>query len=411
MATTILRDYQTVCVDQCMRVIVEGKSPLVVAPTGSGKTTIAGELVQRLEGRRVVWFAHRVELLDQARHHGAIMTTYQACAASGKAPDGDVAVFDEAHHLGRAGDWSRVVSAYPIRIGLTATPERADGMALSGFDTVVEAASYSALLEQGFLTPCKVMSPKKTLTNRQIVQRPVDAYLAHARGTKAICFAPTVKDCGDFVAQFREAGVIAETVHGEMSSMDRVKAIHRYKCGSTDVLCNVNILTEGWDAPITQTVILARSCGSAGLFIQMTGRALRLHHWKKEALLLDLSGAANVHGSPTEDRKYSLEGIGIQRAGVAMPAGGFCRVCGRPLPCQCVPADSSPMKVVGGELAPWQKLLRRDPPDQRVLRLSKWVKEARAKGHKESSAYFKYKGVYGNWPDGKTVTEARRLKA
>ncbi len=404
-----LRPYQLRAVNECRAAIRKGaKSIVLVAPTGAGKSTMAAAIAAGAveKGRRVAWFAHRRELVQQGRdtlaefgvRSGVHITTYQGAAASGEAPEADVVIFDECHHLGDGGDWSRVAKAYDgkVRVGLTATPERADGRALEGFDSLVTAAQYSELLAAGHIVPSEILSTSRGLKGKEILQRPVDAYRAHGRGS-CVVFGSTVKACEEFVRDF---GGLAEIVHGKMSESDRDAALARYASGRTRVLCNVGILTEGWDCPRTETIILARGCGSAGLYIQMTGRALRPSPGKASALLLDLSGVAQEHGSPTEDRIYSLDGSGIRRMTESVPT--FCRQCGllsAECSCEKDPETGLPI-IVGGELEPWREAMQREPEDKRVARLRKWVEEARnsTPPKKVGWAFFKYKACFGHFP-------------
>ena len=415
-----LRSYQSRAIEQCRAALRAGKrSLLLVAPTGAGKSTMAAGIAAaaRARGSRVAWFAHRRELVTQGRdtlrefgvRDGVTLTTYQAAAISGQAPEADVVIFDEAHHLGDGGDWSRVAQAYEgrVRVGLSATPERADGRALEGFEQLIVAAQYSELLSAGHIVPCDIMSTGHRLKSREIMQRPVDAYLAHAAGSAAVVFGSTVAQCEGFAADFVASGVAAEVVHAKLADEERDARLARYASGRTKVVVNVAILTEGWDAPHTRTVILARGCGSAGLYIQMTGRALRPHPSKDRALLLDLAGVANEHGSPTEDRVYSLDGTGIQRQGQA--AEGFCRVCSLALTdCQCERDERGELVVVGGQLEPWREAMKAEATDKRASRLARWLLDARAKGHKDGAAKFKYKAVYGHWPSAGVLADAER---
>jgi superfamily II DNA or RNA helicase len=416
-----LRPHQTRTVSAARAAVAAGKrSLLIVSPAGSGKTTIAaaigGSAVRK--GRRLAWFAHTRELVEQARATLALfgagasfVGTYQAAASSGVAPDADVVIFDEAHHLEDGNDWSRVAQAYAgkVRIGLTATPERADGGALHGFDTMVVAAQYSELLAAGLLVPCRILSTSRGLKGKEILQRPVDAYQAHARGTIAVVFGGTVAACETFAEDFRAAGVSAEVVHGKLSAAERDARLARWRSGLTRVVCNVGILTEGFDFPAIQTVILARGCGSCGLYIQMTARGLRPSPGKSEMLLLDLAGAAKEHGSPTADRVYSLDGVGIRLAGAAQ-GPTFCRTCAQPSEmCQCPkdPETGLPV-VVGGELEPWKEAMRAEPASKQAQRLAKWMREAKEKGHKPGAALFKFKAVFGRWPDAGLRAQAER---
>ncbi len=131
---------------------------------------------------------------------------------------------------------------------------------------------------------------------------------------------------------------------------------------------------------------------------------------KRDFILLDLVGNANTHGSPTEDRVYSLDGVGIQRA--EGPGVSFCRKCGAVSgTCACEPEVQELPEVVGdvGQLKPWQAVLANDTDDKRVLRLAKWIGETLRKGHKLGAAKYKYKACYQHWPTAATWAKAERI--
>lgn len=388
---------------------------------------ICASALQR--GKRIAWFGHRRELERQAvdtlacfgvtaGNRGyyisapAQVMSYQSAAKRGEVPDADIAVFDECHHLAEEGDWKRVFDGYDgrIRIGLTATPERNDGQALVGFDTMIVAAEYSELLASGDILPCEVIAPSRVLKSKQIIVKPVDAYLAKTPGTQALCFAPHVKAATDYAEEFRSRGVAAAVVEAATPAHIRDHTIKLYLQRKIQVLCNVAVLTEGVDLPLTETIIMARTCGSAGLFIQITGRGARPAPRKSRYTLLDLCGVTHVHGSPTEDRVYSLEGVGIRLAR-AMPAnvGATCKVCQSELnedgscpTCGSRDGVQELPKVVGSidDLKPWQKALQTKTADERAVMLGKWWVAGRLKGHKDGHAMHRYKGTFRHYPPG-----------
>jgi superfamily II DNA or RNA helicase len=372
-------------------------------------------------GGRVACFAHREEIIGQLYKRMAQfeiptgpgtrvqIMSYQTAVARDEVPEATVAIFDEAHHVA-ADEWKRVPDAYAnvTRIGLTATPERGDGLGLGhAFDSMITVAQYSELIASGLLVPAYVIAGPP-LKAGQIVARPVDAYRAHGRG-QCVVFAPHVKAAREFAEQFTAEGITAAVVWDKMGKDKRAATLAAYARAEIRVLCNVAILTEGWDDPPTETIILARMFGSAGLYIQCGGRGARPWGTKRDFVLLDLVGNATTHGSPTEDRMYSLDGVGIQR--LQGPGVSFCRKCGAVSgTCACEPEEQTPPEVVGdaSQLKPWIAAMREEPDDRRVARLRKWFAEAEAKGHKPGAALFKFKAVYGHWPDARLRAEARR---
>ena len=373
------------------------------------------------KGGRVAWFSPRIELVQQASdalaetgapHDRWVSMTYQGVLARGEAPEATMGIFDECHWLpSAAGEFKRVIEAYlrSICVGLTATPERADGSALAGFDCIIPISSYSELIQLGHLVPCQVYSPDHVLKSKEIIARPVDAYSDKCRGELAVCFGPTVEACQRFAEEFRGLGVRAEVVHAQ--SKDREDILARWRSRETMVVVNVGVLTEGFDLPEISCVILARMVGTCGLFLQATGRGLRPFPGKQRMTLLDLSGAANVHGSPTCDREYSLDGRGIRQAGVEMPSGTLCSICGNPPPCECGGREQTEMAVTGSvrDLKPWIAAMRREPDDQRAIRLARWSRECERKGWKENAARMKYRSVYDHFPTTTIVEAAMRL--
>lgn len=414
MSTPVLRDYQLAAVEECRRLIATGKrAPLVVLPTGGGKTTIGGELARlNDEHGSTLWLAHRRELLTQASARLVALgvrrfacRTVQELLSSGERPNASLVVFDEAPHF-LASEWGTLPAVYAnaTRVGLTATPERSDGVGLAGaFDCIVVAATTRELIARGFLVPCEVVRPARYVS--ALAAHPVDAWRAHASGRRTILFAANVRAGEEYVAGFVACGVRSALITGEMPVGRRDAILDDYRSGRISVLVNVYILTEGFDDPATEVVLLARGCGSAGTYLQMAGRALRPSPatGKSSALLIDLRGVSHVHGDPDEDRTYSLDGRGIRR-GAEMPEGRFCEVCGSTLEESGVCVDCGFARegaaVPPVRLSPLAKFarFRHDDDVQRADRLRRWIGDARARGYKVGWAFGKFRAVYGAPP-------------
>jgi superfamily II DNA or RNA helicase len=387
-------------------------------------------------GGKVSWLAHRIELVDQAaatlesfglsvgsRGRGASAPVQvgmvQTMVRRGAAPDATLVIADECHHHGESVSWSDLLRAYlgggAHVVGLTATPSRADGQALHGFDALVVAAQIRELQALGLLVPLKIKAPGKTLGSKYIAQSPVDAYLENARGRSAVVFAPHIKAAEDYERDFRALGVTARIVTGETDDRERADTLSQFSRGLLPVVINVMVLTEGFDAPICSCVIVGRGCGSPGLWIQMVGRGLRPSPGKRDCLLLDLRGLTHLHGRPDADREYHLDGEGITLAGGAPVTERLCKVCGCPLGAETTcPECGKEHELVtpsatGEKLVDWREVLSQDPPDKRASRLAKWMREARDKGWKPAAVMFKYKAVYGHWPDSNTRARAEGM--
>lgn len=285
-----------------------------------------------------LWIAHRRELVHQAAEKlrvflgaanvGAIcpgisptpdapmqVATIQTLLARGERPPARLIVLDEAPHYA-ADDWQTLLDAYPDAktLGLTATPERADGRPLGDiFEELVVAANYSELLRDGHLVGCRVIQPPLPQEKGTLSEDPVEAYQKYADGSRAFLFADSVPEAHRLRARFCALGIPAATIEAATPKDERAQALSDFARGDVRVLTNVYALTEGVDVPAAQTCILARASGHVSPYLQMVGRVLRPHAEKPYAVLVDLSGATLRHGLPTEDRVYSLEGRGISR--------------------------------------------------------------------------------------------------
>lgn len=445
------RAYQTAALESVLAHFRTGnRAVLVVSPTGSGKTAMGSMLVARhlskLAEGSAVWLVHRQELIRQAaktlRSFGLRVGTpgddpgapVQVCMAQTLTrrrtiPYGTLVIVDEAHHYSDANGWTDIVKAYldanAYIVGFTATPARHDDQALHGFKKLVVAAQISELQAAGHLVPLTWRGPDRCLAKNQLASRPVDAYLQHARGRQAVVFAPHVKAAREYMADFHALGVGCDIVTGDMPDDERASVIGWFDAGNLDVLCNVNVLTEGWDSPNASCCIVARRCGSQALWIQMTGRVLRPAPGKKDALLLDLCGMAHVLGRPDDRREYALTGAGI-RLVKAPTKDRLCKACGYPLgdaticpDCGREPEQQTPHSI-GEDLGEWQQryAAAKDilKPTRYALALAgimRKAEEAAAKGKpwKPAAIGARYKAVFGRWPDEMTMSMARRLNA
>jgi superfamily II DNA or RNA helicase len=434
------RPYQRKAIAATYAALRSGKRcPLVVAPTGAGKTLIMALMVRDVvsKGKRAAVFAHRTELRDQAvatlarcgveaGHSGqgrslpVQVVSTQGATSCEEVPEADVGFLDEAHHYS-ADEWSRIPQAYPTQpiIGFTATPERADGRALDHlFDDLIVVAQPRELVELGHLVPCgleDVHRPDALQDAGVIACPPVEAYREFGEGGRAVVFASTVEHAKLFALDFVKAGISCAVVHGAMASEDRVRALADFSEGRVRVLVNVFVLTEGWDCPSVDVVIIARKMASTGMYMQACGRGLRPSPGKKRMILLDLAGVSHLHGLPTDDRIFSLEGMGMR---LANQGPRFCRACGELLaeegPCPREGCGRSRRGAVSDPkysrdpLAKYSKYAT-DDEATRVRRLAKFLREGRAKGYRDGWAFGRYRGTYQAAPPAKIVAVARAM--
>lgn len=413
-----LRPYQNDALSKLADEFRQGKrAPLLVAPTGSGKTVMLSHVVHGhlAKGGSVNWYAHRRELVDQAsdtlRACGldvgdkVRVLSVQGALASGEIPECSLAVFDEAHHFSDAAEeWARLTAAHKnaFIVGATATPERGDGSPLNPpFDSLVVAAQVPELIKLGHLVPVDMIRPARKLKPGKLAQSPVVAYQKFAAGHRAVVFAQHVEAAKLFQDEFEAANIDARVIHGKTPAFLRANTLELFRGGSLPVIINVYVLTEGWDCPATSAIILARSIGSASMYMQTIGRGMRPSPGKDKCIVLDLSGCSHTFGPPDQEWEFSLDGEGMKSK--VDPIERLCHMCGTPLGLVAVCPDcgkdhSLLMPEITGEKIDRFAWIKKDPDHKRIERLARWIQEGRARGYKLGWALGKYKGVYGEYP-------------
>lgn len=398
-----LRDYQEKAIADVRATYASGKRSIcLVMPTGSGKTIVAVAIILSAlsRGRRVLFLAHRKELIDQTvdklikagidigllrvirAQHGwgspnapVVVASVPTLAGSGwdaTKPEADLVILDEVHHV-MAASFSRVIGCYPQAhfLGLTATPCRGDDRPLGDIcDALVLGPTIKQLTAVGHLVPLRLWSPSKQLDTGCIAQSPLDAYRAQGNGGRAVIF------CRDIAHAESEAAIWGcPAVHGKTSN--RGDILTAFTRGEHQAITSVGVLTEGWDDPGVEVIVLARAVNHVGLYLQICGRALRTYPGKTMATIIDLTGSWRnpAIGLPDADRAWSLDGTGgpplyreeihqCRGCGSVFGAGDRCPYCNHPAP---VVTPAIP-KVTGDSLelatlppeptkrAPWSKI-------------------------------------------------------
>ena len=456
----LLRDYQTTLVEE---IVSSDDRLLVAAPTGSGKTVVASEVIRRMEAP-TLFVAHRRELILQARDHlsefgidaGTILggeehdlgrrvqlASVQSLTAWRRRgrplPQVDLIVIDEAHHM-PADSYRALVEMFPGAklVGFTATPCRRDGRALSDdFDRLIEAPQVAALVSRGHLVPAKVFAPAapslKGVHTRhgdfveaelaERLDRPelVGDIVAHWRrladGRKTVAFAVTVAHATSIRDEFLKAGIRAAMVDGSTPKLERDEVLERLAAGDLDVVSNCLVLTEGWDSPSVSCCIMARPTKSLGLYRQMAGRVLRPAPGKADALILDHAGNVFRHGLIEDEIRWTLDAEEVadnlsqrgRKVGVRK-----CSQCHavktKPGPCQHCGAGA-PLEVacVGGELRPVTSgdVVARDLED-RMGAYAQLLWLADEFGYQRGWADHTYRKRFGVWPFKKFSVTPRR---
>lgn len=357
------RDYQERAILEVIARI--DSAPILVAPTGAGKSFMGVEIVRRL-GCTALWVAHRRELIHQAadavREAGGtcglmlagerpsfgapIQVGSVQTLARRDLPNVDLLVIDEAHHA-PASLYRVLVERYARRTGLTATPFRLDGRGLgsAGFGAIVVAAYMDDLCRAGVLHEPVVFASKhppdlkglrvvagdyeqKNLSNRmcdaKLVGNVVETWKLRAAGRRTICFAVGIEHAQALAARWRAEGVPTEVITGETPKVERAGILARVREGVTLVVVNCQVLTEGVDLPALEVASVARPTASLNLHLQMLGRIVRACEAKTGAIVLDHANNWAKHGAVTRRLEYDLHGKVRASQGEMTKACPFC---------------------------------------------------------------------------------------
>ena len=332
-----LRPYQSEAKEAIKKQWADGfLKTLLVLPTGTGKTIVFAKLIEDLvrSGERGLVLAHRGELLDQAADKIAKATGLR-CAVE-KAEDTaigsfyrivvgsvqslmrekrlaqfsedyfDFIIVDEAHHC-ISDSYQRVLSYFPEAkvLGVTATPDRGDMRDLGTyFESLAYEYSLPKAIKEKYLSPIKALTIPLKLDLTGVGQQAgdfkasdlgsaLDPYLhqiaeemaIHCMDRKTVVFLPLIKTSQKFRDILQAKGFSAAEVNGE--SKDRAEVLEDFDRGKYNVLCNSMLLTEGWDCPSVDCIVVLRPTKIRSLYSQMVGRGTRLYPDKDHLLLLD----------------------------------------------------------------------------------------------------------------------------
>lgn len=462
-----LRDYQQQAMDSARCIVRSGKKRFVVyGPTGSGKTVLAEAFIRGAveKGKKVAFVANRINLVGQASDHlnkagirhgiiqgdnthsvnaSVVVCSIQTVARRGLPMFIDLIVIDEAHGCPGSKAYREMIFAHrnvPV-IGLTATPF-AKGMAKEHpelhdkalFEELLVSATISDLVEQRHLVDCDIYSPSEPdlagvaskrnefgeldYNEKQLgaaVDKPnligdiVDNWLEMARHKPTVVFATNIAHSQHICSQFNEQGIPAEHLDCYTEEEDRQAIMARVKTGETRVICNVNILCEGWDFPACEVMVLARPTRSLTRYIQMAGRILRPSPGKTRGLILDHSGSAHRLGYPTDDLPLMLD------AGKPTKSGESAKKEKEPLVCgackfvkpagvhecpKCGFAPERKSEIVTGEGTLSLVARKKFTMDQKQDSYSQLLAVAAEKKYSSGWVSHKYKSLFGVWPKG-----------
>ena len=363
-----LRPYQQEALDSMLQAESNGISKqLVVLPTGAGKTVLFAQLpIMRKDSLPMLVLAHRSELLIQAKDKIETINKDLSVGieqAENKAGYSDVViasvptlgresssrieqypkdyfktiVVDEAHHAA-APSYRRILDYFKpdLLLGVTATPQRSDSVRLIDvFQEIVYYKSIQDLIKEGWLSPL-VGYRVKTSTDIsdveiqngeykqdqliEAIDNPsrnnsiVTAYNDLANDKKTVVFAAGVDHAGNLAEAFRKNGSSVRVIIGTTPEEERRQILSDFKSGAVTVLVNVGVLTEGFDEPSIEAIILAKPTRSSLLYTQIVGRGTRLFEGKEHCMIIDIAdttrgkkpiGLPTLLGMPAE---FDLQG-------------------------------------------------------------------------------------------------------
>ena len=453
-----LRDYQQATIDNIRMALKDGyKRPVVQAPTGSGKTVVAAAIINmaRQRDKRVLFCVPALSLIDQTVERfrengiyeiGVIQAQHemtdgtqpvQVCSVQTLArrtiPKADLVIIDECHVQFKLydqwmgmGEWAGT----PF-IGLTATPW-SKGMGAQGrWDKLIIGTTTQELIDAGSLSKFKVFAPAhpdldgvKTIAGDydlaglstamdkgNLVADIVSTWLERGQDRQTICFAVSRVHAKHIQQSFVAAGVAAEYMDAFTDMDDRVDIIRRFGNGDVRVICNVGVLTTGFDADV-RCIILARPTKSEILYTQMIGRGLRTAKGKDDLIVLDHSDTTLRLGFVTDIHHDKLnDGTKQQAAERTEKLPKECSQCHFLKPpkllqcpaCGFKPEPRAKVEVQDGELVELSSRRKAKPGDKPTpLQMQSWYSQLLLHGYlrnyKTGWAYWAFKDKFGISP-------------
>lgn len=255
-------------------------------------------------------------------------------------------IIDEAHHVVKKNKWGKLQEIFPNAriLGFTATPCRNDGQSLSVsndgiFEKLIQAddlkkESVAQLINCGHLSDFKcysilskmdlkvlkklggdytTKSLEKSVENSEIIGDAIKNYKRLANNEQAVVFCISIKNAEETAQKFLQAGYSSACISSKMTQTEIGKIVDLFRINQITILCNVDIIGEGFDVPGIQALIMLRKTASFGKFRQWIGRSLRPEDEKNFAKIIDHVGNIVVHGLPDLHIDWDIEKIDIPK--------------------------------------------------------------------------------------------------
>lgn len=384
-----LHGYQQKLIDETRERLMNGaKSVLIVSPAGSGKSIVISELARLTvnKGGQILFFVHRKELIEQIKKsfntagvdlsHCTVMTVGKVAHRLGEIPKPTLIICDESHHS-LARTYKKIYDYYSDvpRLGFTASPWRLSGKGLGDvYDTMVEGPTVEWLIKNHFLAPYNYYSVKlindselKKSSTGDFTNKSIDdavgktifgdvikTYKEKINGQRTIVYAHSIEFSKSVSQQFNDAGISSAHADSKTIPRERDQIMNDFREGKIKVLCNVDLISEGFDVPDCTAVIMLRPTESLVLDIQQSMRCMR-YKPNKTATIIDHVANYSRFGLPDTKRNWTLEGrkktkssgkssVSIQTCpncfGVIAAGYGICPLCGHE-----IETDKKEMKV------------------------------------------------------------------
>ena len=337
-----LRQYQIDLIEKARDAYRHGaRAPCIVLPCGGGKSVIVADIAKSstAKGNRVLFLVHRKELVDQIKNTFSwwgvdmercdVMMVQTASRRIQKIIPPQLIITDESHHS-VSRSYRVVYEAFPSaqRISFTATPVRLDGSGLADVnDRLVVGVSAKWLIENHYLAPYDYYAPsisdltgikiqhgeyetksvERVLIDSTVFGNVIKYYRQLADGKQAICYCTSIAHSKAMTEEFNAHGIRAIHIDGDTPKQERDDIISRFRNGEITILCNVDLISEGFDVSDCECAILLRPTKSLTLYIQQSMRCMR-YKPNKRAIIIDHVGNYARFGLPDAERNWTLEG-------------------------------------------------------------------------------------------------------